>query len=77
VVLNVVNEPSKQYVKSFAIGNTKLAPNQSTTINVVFQDKIPLGDFLTCLTLEIKNRPDTRVTVPITGKIVDKLTQSQ
>ena len=77
VTLNVINEPSKQYVKSFTIGSPKLTPNQSTTIDLVLQNKIPLGDFLTCLTLEIKNRPDTRVTVPLTGKVVDKLTQSQ
>jgi hypothetical protein len=77
VTLNVVNEPSKQYIKSFAIGSQKLTPDQSTAIDIILQDKIPLGDFLTCVTLEIKNRPDTRVTVPITGKVVDNLTQSQ
>jgi hypothetical protein len=72
--INVVSEPTSEYVKKFRIKKTKLRPGQSTDIEIELKNNIAPDAIKTALTLEAKGRDDTRITIPITGKIVEHLT---
>ena len=72
--INVVSEPTSEYVKKLKIKKTKLQPGQSTDIEIELNKDIAPDAIKTALTLEAKGRADTRITIPITGKIVEHLT---
>jgi hypothetical protein len=72
--LVVVGEPTAEYVKKYKIKDDDLEPKESTQIEIELQKDIAPGTFKTALTLEANGRPDTRITIPITGKVVEKLT---
>lgn len=74
VKLEVVSEPTTEFVKKYKIKDDDLRPQQSTDIEIELQNGLPLGVFKTALTLQTQGDPKTRFTIPITGKIVDKLT---
>jgi len=75
IKLGIVGEPTKEWVKKYKIKDNKLKPAESTRIEIELQNDIAPGLFKTALTLEANNRPDTRITIPITGRIVAKLTE--
>jgi len=72
--LKVVSEPSKAYIKKYKINKDSLKPEQATEIEFELRNDLPLGDFKTALTLESAGNSETRLTIPITGKIVTKIT---
>lgn len=71
--LTVVSPPSKSYVKSFEVKPLKLKPGQTIPVEVVLRGDIPPGQFSTSLTLDVKGKEGTRVTIPISGDVVEKL----
>jgi len=73
--LTVVGEPTAEWVNKYKIKDDKLEPGESTQIEIDLQKNIAPGTFKTALTLEADGRPDTRITIPITGRIVEKLTE--
>jgi hypothetical protein len=73
--LIVVGEPTMEYVKKYKIKNDNLKPGESTPIEIELQKDIAPGAFKTALTIEADGRPDTRFTIPITGRVVEKLTE--
>ena len=73
--LVVVGEPTAEWVNKYKIKRDKLKPTESTKVEIELQKNIAPGLFKTALTLEAKDRPDTRITIPITGKVVEKLTE--
>ncbi len=68
----IVESPSSEYIKKTRIKKTKLKPGAATDIEFHLAKDIPLGPFATALTIEAKDKPDSRVTIPISGKIVEK-----
>ncbi|MCP4584056.1 MAG: hypothetical protein GY839_20785 [candidate division Zixibacteria bacterium] len=75
--LIVVSEPTNEYVKKYKIKKDKLKPDQGTQIEFELQKNLPPGVFRTALTLQMEDRPDTRITIPITGKVVEKLSEKK
>jgi hypothetical protein len=75
--LAMVSEPSKEYVKSYRIADNTLNPEESTAIDFDLNRDIPVGEFSTTMTLEIKGHPDIRFSIPVEGKVVDKLSQAK
>jgi len=71
--LEVVTEPSKEYIKKYSIKDAKLKSLESTKLELDFNKNMPMGDFLTTITVQEKGKSDTRISIPITGKIVEKL----
>jgi hypothetical protein len=72
--INIVSEPTSEYVKKLKIKKTKLRPGQSTDIEIELNNNIAPDAIKTALTLEAKGRDNTRITIPITGRIVEHLT---
>ena len=75
VNLVVVGEPLTEFVKKYNLKKKSLKPGESTQIEFEMQKDIAPGLFKTALTLEADGRPNTRITIPITGKVVEKLTE--
>lgn len=73
VNLEVVSQPSTAYVKDFKIKSLTLKPNQAVPVDIVLRDNIPPGPFTTSLTLDVKGKEGTRVTIPIWGYVVEKM----
>lgn len=74
VKLEVVSEPTTEYVKKYKIKKDDLKPQKSTEVEVELQQDIPMGPFKTALTLQAEGNPNARFTIPITGTVVEKLT---
>jgi len=68
--LVIVENPSEEYIKKTKIKNKKLKPGKSTKIEFEVSRKISRGNFNASLTLEAKDKPESRVTIGIKGKIV-------
>jgi hypothetical protein len=75
--LVVVSAPSEEYVKKYKIKKDKLDPGQTTRVEFELQKNLPPGAFKTALTLQDGDRADTRITIPITGKVVEKLSEKK
>ena len=73
VELTIVSPPSDSYVKSFTVKPLKLKPGQVIPVELILRDDIPPGPFSTSLTLDVKGKIGSRVTIPITGEVVEKL----
>jgi hypothetical protein len=71
--LAVVCEPSDKVVKKYKLHDTKLKPGETTTIDFETQKDLSPGEFLATITLEDKNNPKSKLSIPITGKIVEQL----
>jgi hypothetical protein len=77
VPIEVVSKPTEEYVKKYKIDKDKLKPGQSTDIKIELRKDIPPGAFKTALTLQEEGQPDTRITIPIIGNVVEKLTPKE
>ena len=77
VTLEVVSEPTDEFVKKFKIKREKLKPEQSTKIEIELNNDLPPGAFKTALTLQPEGQSDKRFTIPITGKVVEKLSPTR
>jgi hypothetical protein len=75
VDLVVIGEPLTEFVKKYSIKDKSLEPAESAQIEFEMQKDIAPGQFKTALTLEAEGRPNTRITIPITGKVVEKLSE--
>ncbi len=64
----IVSPPSPKYVKETVITKPNLAPGESTTITMTLHPVIPLGEFLSSLTLESKDKPDSRISISVKGR---------
>lgn len=73
VKLEVVSEPDPNIVKKYKIKKDKLKPEQTTQIKIELKKDLPPGNFKTALTVQRENDPQSRFTIPITGKVVEKL----
>lgn len=75
--LKVVSEPYNEYVSSYTIDEYELNTGQSTIVEVSLRDDIPPGEFITSISLESNDNPETRVSIPIIGKVVEKLSAAK
>lgn len=50
-----------------------LKPQESVELKLSLSPNMALGPFVSSLTLEAKDKPDSRITIPILGTIVDQL----
>jgi hypothetical protein len=71
--LVVVCEPSDKVVKKYKLHDTKLKPGETTTIDFETQKDLSPGDFLATITIEDKNNANSKISIPITGKIVEQI----
>jgi|GEM_PF-773434 len=67
--LTLIETPSPDFIK-VTLGNQKLKPNQSTELKIELGKNISEGPFVSSVTLQADGRPDSRITIPILGKIV-------
>ncbi|GEM_PF-6782401 len=72
VVLTVPYPPPAKYIKKVDIAKRTLSPGESTEIEFTLSDKAPVGEFLTSISLEVKDKPSSRITISIKGDIVEE-----
>ncbi|MBD3232905.1 MAG: DUF1573 domain-containing protein [candidate division Zixibacteria bacterium] len=65
----IVSPSLPKYVKETVIAKPKLAPGESTTITMSLHPAIPRGEFLSSLTLEAKDKPNSRISISVKGKV--------
>ena len=71
----VIGEPTDEYIDKYKIKKTSLKPGQKTEIEFQIRDDIAPGDFKTGLTLQVGDDTSSRITIPISGKIVEKISE--
>ncbi len=67
--LVLIETPSPDFIK-VTLGNKTLKPKQSTDLKIELNKSIAEGPFASSVTLQAEGRPDSRITIPIIGKIV-------
>jgi len=71
--LEVVSEPDPLIVKKYKIKKDKLKPNQTTEIEFELNNDLPPGAFKTALTVQRQGDDGNRLSIPITGTVVEKI----
>lgn len=71
--LAVVSEPLEEYVASYDVMHSSLGAGQATTINIKLRDDIPPGEFSTSISIQVRDNPENRISIPIQGNVVEKL----
>lgn len=70
MTLDLLSMPNEDIVTT-EIGKNELKPGDSTEVRFVLTKKAPPGPVAQSLTLESKDNPGTRITIPITGTVVE------
>ena len=70
MTLDLLAMPNKEKVTT-EIGTNRLETGDSTQVKFTLSGKIPPGIVAESLTLESKGKPETRITIPITGTVVE------
>jgi hypothetical protein len=71
--LVIVCEPSEKVVKKYKLHDTKLKPGETTTIDFETRKDLSPGVFLATITLEDKNNAKSKISIPVTGKVVEQI----
>lgn len=72
IKLALIETPAPEFIK-VRLSDDKLKPNQSAKMKVELNNSnLVDGPFISSITLEAEGRPDSRITIPITGKIVSR-----
>lgn len=71
--LEIVSEPTSEFIEKYKIKKTKLKSGQKTSIEFKLRDDIPPGEFKTALTLQVKGDSRSRITIPVAGNVVESL----
>jgi hypothetical protein len=66
--LIIVEQPSQEFIK-VKINKMKLKPKESTKLDLTLSDKISEGPWASSITIEVENKPDSRITIPVLGTI--------
>lgn len=75
--LEIVSEPTDEFVDKYKIKKTKLDPGKDTRIEFELRKDIPPGDFKTALTVQVKDNQESRITIPIQGTVVESLSKDK
>lgn len=75
--LVIIDSPYSDIVKKTKIKKLKLKPGQTTDIQFYLEKIKDLGQFSTTLTIEAEGKPDSRITIPVSGTVVAKLPESK
>lgn len=70
VNLIVVDKPPDDILKA-ALKKTKLDSGKSTTLQLQIESELETGPFASTITLEAEGKPETRLSIPIKGKVVE------
>jgi len=62
--LIIVDQPDKNFVK-VGLDKAALKPGESTTIKFTTSEKIAAGSYVSSVTIEAKNKPNSRFSIPI------------
>lgn len=64
----IIEKPSVSFIKT-ELENNILKPEATTEMIFILADNLEPGPFLTSISIEIENKPGSRITIPITGTI--------
>jgi len=67
--LVLIDEPSKPSITA-NISRSKIGPNDKSELTIILAPQNQLGEFSKSISLEAKNRPETRITIPIKGNVI-------
>jgi hypothetical protein len=70
--LVIIEKPSEDFIKTIP-GKMQIKPKAATEIKFQLSPNIPVGPFVSSLTLEVPGKSESRVTIPILGTIVDQM----
>jgi len=70
--LSVADVPDPEVISKMKIKKAKLKPGQSTKIEFQLNKEAPIGKFQTSVSLEDKEKPQSRISISILGAIFDK-----
>ena len=64
----IVEKPSENFIKT-TLDKTKLKPDATTELKLTLTKDMEPGKFLTSISLEIEDKPKSRITIPISGTV--------
>jgi len=66
--IKIVEKPAAEFIKT-TLKSESLAPGATTQIELTLLSNLEPGTFLSSITLEAEGKPDSRITIPISGTI--------
>ena len=67
--IKIIEEPDKDKIKT-QIKSAKLGPGESTKLTFELSKKIEAGPLLSGITLEVKDKLSSRITIPISATVL-------
>jgi len=66
----IIEKPSSDFIET-ELKKDSLKPDNTTEIEFVLLRNLEKGEFLTSISLEAKDKPGSRITIPINGNVVE------
>ena len=66
--IKIIEKPASEFIKT-DLKKEELDPGATTQIELTLQDDVEAGTFLSSLTIEAEDKPDSRITIPISGTV--------